>query len=101
MTYTNVRFRAGPFPDDFIAALAEHGHTTIREIRDMFSACILCERSATIAAVGLDRNSWLHKSRTGKIRIMLYGLCRSCSGIADAIEQAEAIAIKDFTQSVH
>jgi len=101
MTYTNVRFRAGPLPEDFIAALAEHGHTTIREIRDMFSACILCERTATIAAVGLDTKSWLRKSKTGKIRMMLYGLCRPCSDIPDAIERAEAIAIKDFTKSVH
>ena len=101
MTYTNVRFRTGPLPEEFIATLAEHTHTTILEIREMFSSCILCERSATIAAVWLDRNSWLQKSRTGKMRIMLYGLCRSCSDIADAIEQAEAIAIKDFTQSVH
>ena len=101
MTYTNVRFRAGPLPEDFIAALAEHGHTTIREIRDMFSACILCERTATITAVGLDTKSWLRKSKTGKIRMMLYGLCRPCSDIPDAIAKAEAIAIKDFTESVH
>ena len=44
-----MRFRAGPLPEDFILALAEHGHITIKEISDMFSACILCERTATIA----------------------------------------------------
>ena len=101
MTYTNVRFRDGPLPEDFIAALAEQGHTTIREIRDMFSACILCERTATIAAVGLDTTSWLRKSKTGKIRMMLYGLCRPCSDVPDAIERAEAAAIMESDKTVH
>ena len=101
MIYTNVRFRAGPLPEEFVTALAKHGHTTVRKIHGMFSACILCERKATIAAVSLDTKSWLRKSKTGKIRMMLYGLCRPCSDIPDAIERAEAIAIKDFTESVH
>jgi hypothetical protein len=70
-TYTNVRFRAGPLPEEFMAALAEHGHTKVSKICDMFSACILCERTATIAAVSLDTRSWLRKSKTGKVRMML------------------------------
>ena len=101
MIYTNVRFRAGPLPDDFILALAEHGHTTVNKIRDMFSACILCERKATIAAVSLDRESWLHKSKTGKIRMMLYGLCRPCCDIPDAIERADAAAIMESDKTAH
>ena len=101
MIYTNVRFRAGPLPGDFILALAEHGHTTVNKIRDMFSACILCERTATIAAVSLDRESWLRKSKTGKIRMTIYGLCRPCSDIPDAIERDDAAAIMDSDKTVH
>jgi hypothetical protein len=101
MKYTNVRFRAGPLPKEFIAALAEHGHTTVSKICDMFSACILCERKATIAAVSLDRESWRHESKGGKIRMMLYGLCRPCCDIPDAIERADAAAIMDSDKTVH
>jgi len=101
MIYTNVRFRAGPLPEDFILALAEHGHITIKEISDMFSACILCERTATIAAVSLDRESWLRKSKTGKIRMMIYGLCTACADIPNAIERADAAAIMESDKTVH
>jgi hypothetical protein len=101
MIYTNVRFRAGPLPEEFVTARAKHSNTTASKICDMFSACILCERTATIAAVSLDRESWLRKSKTGKIRVMLYGLCRPCSGIPDAIERAEAAAIMESDQTVH
>ena len=101
MTYKKVRFRAGPLPEDFILALAEHGHTTVSKICDMFFACILCERKATIAAVSLDRESWLRKSKTGKIRMTIYGLCRPCSDIPDAIERAEAAAIMESDKTVH
>jgi hypothetical protein len=101
MIYTNVRFRAGPLPKEFIAALAEHGHTTVSKICDMFSACILCKRTATIAAVSLDRESWLRKSKTGKIRMTIYGLCRPCSDIPDAIERADATSIIDSDKTVH
>ncbi len=98
MIYTNVRFRAGPLPEEFVTALAKHSHTTVR---NMFSACILCERKATIAAVSLDTKSWLRKSKTGKIRMMLYGLCRPCSDVPDAIERAEAAAIMESDKTVH
>jgi hypothetical protein len=101
MTYEKVRFPAGQLPEDFILALAEHGHTTVSKICDMFSACILCKRTATIAAISLDRDSWLRKSKTGKIRMMLYGLCRPCSDIPDAIERAEAAAIMGSDKIVH
>lgn len=101
MGYRNVGFRAGTLPKDFILGLAKHGHTTIREIQDMFSRCILCERTATIAAVSLDTESWHRKSKTGKLGMMLYGLCKPCSDIPDAIERAEAIAINDSNQFVH
>ena len=101
MMYANVRFRAGPLPKEFIAALAEQGHTTVSKICDVFSACILCERKATIVAVSLDTKSWLRKSKTGKIRMMLYGLCRPCSDVPDAIERAEAAAIMESDKTVH
>ncbi len=55
MGYRNVGFRAGALLKDLILGLAKHGHTTIREIQDMFSRCILSERTATVATVGLDK----------------------------------------------
>jgi hypothetical protein len=67
-----VRFRAGPLPEEFINALAKHGHMTVRKIRDMFSACIVYEQTGTIVAVGLSKESWLGKSTTGKLEILLY-----------------------------
>ena len=96
-----MRFRAGPLPEEFVTALAKHSHTTVRKIHDMFSACILCERKATIAAVRLERDSWLRKSKTGKIRVTIYGLCRPCSDIPNAIEKAEAAAIMESDKTVH
>ena len=101
MIYTNVRFRAGPLPEELVTALAKHSHTTVRKIHDMFSACILCERTATIAAVSLDRESWLRKSKTGKIRMMIYGLCTACADIPNAIERADAAAIMESDKTVH
>jgi hypothetical protein len=35
-TYTNVRFRAGPLPEEFMAALAEHGHTKVSKYATCF-----------------------------------------------------------------
>src|SRR6266850_7103024 len=87
MMYTNMRSRTGPLPEEFIAALAEHGHTTVRKIRDMFSACILCEQTGTIAAVGLSKESWLGKLTTGKLEFLLYGLCKPCSDMPDVVER--------------
>ncbi len=101
MIYTNVRFRAGPLPEEFIAALAEHGHTTVRKIRDMFTACILCEQTGTIAAVGLSKESWLGKSKTGKLEFLLYGLCKSCSDTPNAVERSKAAAIMESNKTVH
>jgi hypothetical protein len=47
MTSSNVPFRAGPLLEEFIAVLAEHGHTTVKELHEMFSSCILCLDYAT------------------------------------------------------
>jgi hypothetical protein len=57
MTPTNVRFRAGPLLEEFVAVLAQHGHTTTKEIHEMFSVCILRRYMTTVAAVGLDRDA--------------------------------------------
>ena len=65
MTNSNVRFRAGPLLEEFIAVLAEHGHATVKELHEMFSSCILCLDYATFAAVGLDRNAWFAESQPG------------------------------------
>jgi hypothetical protein len=92
MGYRNVGFRAGTLPKDLILGLAKHGYTTIREIQDMFSRCILCERTATIAAVGLDKESWLGETKTGKLEFLLYGLCDTCSHMPDAVERSKAVA---------
>ena len=43
--------------EEFIAVLAGHGHTTVKEIQEMFSVCILCREMATVAAVGSDRDA--------------------------------------------
>ena len=91
MTNTNVRFRAGPLPEEFIAVLAEHGHTTARGIHDMFSSCILCQDIATVAAVGLDRDALFGGSQPESLEFLLYGLCARCSALPDVKERTEAI----------
>jgi hypothetical protein len=91
MTNTNVRFRAGPLPEEFIAVLAEHGHTTVKEIHEMFSSCILCQDIATVAAVGLDRDAWFGGSQPESLEFLLYGLCARCSALPDLKERTEAI----------
>ena len=87
MPTSNVRFRAGSLREDFIAVLAEYSHTTVREIHEMFAKCIICEHAATIAAVGLDRDSWFGKSKTGKLEFLLFGLCAGCSALPDVKER--------------
>ena len=84
--------RAGPLPDAFIAVLAEYGHTTAQEIHEMFASCILCQRDAEFMVVGLDRHSWFGKSKTGKLKFLLYGLCDLCAALPDIIARAEAVA---------
>jgi hypothetical protein len=91
MTHTNVRFRAGPLLEEFIAVLAQHGHTTTKEIHEMFSICILCRDVATVAAVGLDSDAWFGKLKTEKLEFLLYGLCARCSALPDVKERTEAI----------
>jgi len=91
MTTTNVRFRAGPLLEEFIAVLAEHGHTTVKEIHEMFAICILCQDIATVAAVGLERDAWFSKSQPETLEFLLYGLCAPCSALPDVKERTEAI----------
>jgi len=91
MTNTNVRLRAGRLLEEFIAVLAQHGHTTAKEIHEMFSSCILCQDVATVAAVGLDRDAWLGESQPESLEFLLYGLCASCSALPDVKERTEAI----------
>src|SRR4029077_5437892 len=91
MTNTNVRFRAGPLLEEFIAVLAEHGHTTGKEIHEMFSVCILCRELATVAAVGLDRDAWFGQSQPERLQFLLYGLCAPCSAFPDLKETTGAI----------
>ena len=76
MTNTNVRFRVGPLLEEFIAVLAEHGHTTVKEIHEMFA--IRCQNIATVAAVGLDRDAWFGQSQPQRLEFLLYGLCGPC-----------------------
>src|SRR5713101_3953651 len=96
MTYTNVRFRAGLPPEDFISVLAVHGHMTAKEIRGMFATCILCGRASTVAVVGLEHDSWLRKSKTRKLEFLLYGLCAPCSASPDVRERTEAVILKSM-----
>jgi hypothetical protein len=91
MTTTNARIRAGPLLEEFIAVLARHGHTTAKEIHEMFAICILCRRTATVAAVGLDRDAWFSKSKPEKLEFVLYGLCAPCCALPDLKERTEAI----------
>src|ERR1700747_2170190 len=94
MTYTNVRFRAGLPPEDFVSVLAVCGHTTAKEIRRMFATCILCERTSTVAVVGLEHSSWSRKSKTGKLEFLLYGLCAPCAAFPDLKERTGAVIFK-------
>jgi hypothetical protein len=90
MTNINVRFRAGPLLEQFIAALAQNSHTTAKEIHEMFSICAFCQHTATVAAVGLDRGAWFGKSRSEKLEFVLYGLCAHCCALPDVKERTEA-----------
>ena len=91
MTNTNVRFRAGPLLEEFVAVLAEHGHTTVKEIHEMFATCILCREMATVAAVGLDCDAWFGQSQPERLEFLLYGLCAPCSALPDVKEKTEAV----------
>ena len=91
MTNSNVRFRAGPLLEEFIAVLAEHGHATVKELHEMFSSRILCLDCATFATVGLDRNVWFAESQPESLEFLLYGLCTRCSVPPDVKQRTEAI----------
>ena len=88
-------------PEDFIALLAQKGHTTVQEIYATFATCILCRCNAIVAVIGLDRHSWFRKSKSGKLRIMIYGLCESCFALPDAIEKAQAIVTRPLSKFLH
>jgi len=90
----DFRGTSGPLPEDFLATLAEHDHVATREIEDMVSKCILCGRNSAVSVVGIDGKLWQHKSKSGKLAIMLCGLCEPCSDLPDAVEKAKASAIK-------
>jgi hypothetical protein len=94
MTNSNIRFRAGPLLEEFIATLAKHGHTTVSEIHEMFSYCILCHDLATVAALGLDRDVWFAESEPETLEFLLYGLCARCSALPDVKERTEAVIFR-------
>jgi hypothetical protein len=94
MTEPIIRFRAAPLLEEFIAMLAEHGHTTVREIHEMFSLCILCHDLATVAAVGLDRKAWFAESEAETLEFLLYGLCARCCALPDVKERTEAVIFR-------
>ena len=91
MTNSSVRFRAGPLLEEFIGVLAQHCHTTAKEIHEMFSSCILCQDVATVAALGLDRDAWFAESQPESLEFLLYGLCARCSALPHLKERTEAI----------
>jgi hypothetical protein len=90
MNNKNVRFRAGPLPEDFIQVLAKFGHTTVSKIKQMVANCILCEQDAAFAVLGIDQN-W---RGVGTFKFILSGLCESCSLLPDRLAKV-AIALND------
>ena len=93
----DFREMSRPLPEYFVTMLAEHAHVATREIEDMVSKCILCSRDSAVSVVGIDSKLWRHKSKSGKLAIVLCGLCKLCSDLPDAVEKAEAVAIKEST----
>lgn len=99
MKIVNGTPRAGP--DEFISILARNGHTTVEEIHQMFAVCILCKSTATVAVVSVDRHTWFRRSKFGKLRVMIYGLCDACFALPDAAEKAKAVVAAPFSKFVH
>jgi hypothetical protein len=64
MKNENVRFRAGPLPEDFIRATATISNTTVSKIKEIVAPCILCGHQV----VGLDPD-WFGTPKTGKLRL--------------------------------
>jgi len=87
------RETTGALPEDFVAALAKHGHVTPRDIEDMVSKCILCGRNSKVSVVGIDKKIWRSKPKSGKLPIMLCGLCKPCSDLPGASERVKAAVI--------
>jgi len=83
-----------PLPEDLVRTLAEHARVAIREIQDMVAKCILCKQEATVSVVGINENIWQGKSKSGKLPVVLYGLCKPCSDQPKAVEKAKAAAIE-------
>lgn len=80
MNNENVRFCSGPLLEDFVQMLAKFGHTAVSTINEMLASCILCEQDAALPVLGIDQN-W---RGIGTFKIVLSGLCESCSTLPDA-----------------
>ena len=83
-------------PRYVVELLAEHAHVTAREIEEMVAKCFLCKRKATVKFVGTDRDILRHKSESGKLPIMLFGLCNKCAQLPDAKTKAESAVIEEI-----
>jgi hypothetical protein len=81
-----------PLPEDLVRTLAEHARVAIREIQDMVAKCIWCKQGATVSVVGTNENIWQGKLKSGKLPVVLYGLCKPCSDQPKAVEKANAAA---------
>jgi hypothetical protein len=99
MKNENVRFRAGPLPEDFIRALATISNTTVSKIKEMVATCILCGQEAEYTVVGLG-SDWFGTPKTGKLRLLLYGLCEACGALPDVLRKVQALALEDFVALV-
>lgn len=71
--------------EEFVSILAEHSHSTLTEIYEMFSGCALCHQDAVFPVVVLEGESWFADSDSGKLRLALYGLCDVCAALPDII----------------
>jgi hypothetical protein len=72
--------------EEFVSILAEHSHSTVHEIYDMFSSCALCQQDVVFPVVVLEGESWFADSDSGKLRLALYGLCQVCAAQPDIIQ---------------
>ena len=69
-----------------MSILAEHGHSTVQKIYDMFSSCALCHQDAVFPVVALEDESSFSDSDSGKLRLGLYGLCEAGVELPEIIQ---------------
>ena len=93
MKNENVRFRAGPLPEDFIRGDDQQYNS----FKAQGNSCAL----HSVWPPGCrSRPDWFGTPKTGKLRLLLYCLCETRGALPDVLRKIQVVALGDFVALV-